>query len=118
MKVIDLDILRPEPLLVKIASREIDVSYVPCGITFELDDTVQQLVKIDAGKIQNDVTEQRRAFDLGVRLCAIFCKRKYPDMNEEWFLDNASSQQITGFANAIQTALMRSYAGIEAHAKN
>ncbi len=118
MKVIDLDILRPEPQLVKMAGREIDVSFVPCGITFELDEIVQQLVKLDAGTIQNDVTEQRRAFDLGVRLCAIFCKRKYPDMDEEWFLDNASSQQITGFANAIQSALMRSYAGIEAHAKN
>jgi len=118
MNVIDLDILRPEPQLVKIGGKEIDVSFVPCGITFELDEIVQQLVKLDTSTIQNDVKEQRRAFDLGVRLCAIFCKRKYPEMDETWFLDNASSQQITKFANAIQSALMLSYAGVEAHAKN
>ena len=118
MKVIDLDILRPEAQIVKIAGREIDVSFVPCGITFELDEIVQQLVKLDAKTIQNDAEEQRRAFDLGVKLCAVFCKRKYPDMDEDWFGTNASSAQITGFANAIQAALMASYAGVEAHAKN
>jgi hypothetical protein len=118
MKVIDLDTLRPEPQIVKIGGREIDVSFVPCGITFELDDIVQQLVKLDAKKVQGDREEMRRAFGLGVKLCAIFCEHKYPDMNEAWFLENCQPDQINGFTGAVQAALVRSYQGVGDHAKN
>jgi len=118
MNVIDLDILRPEPQIVKLKGREIDVSFVPCGITFDLDEIVQQLVKLDEKTIQNDVKEAHRAFDLGLRLCAIFCRPKYPDMDEAWFSDNCSAGQVQQFVSAIQSALMKVYAGVEAHAKN
>ena len=118
MKVIDLDILRPEPDIVKIGGREIDVSFVPCGITFELDEIVRQLVKVDGKKLKDDKAEQLKAFDLGIRLCAVFCQHNHPEMGEQWFRSNASSQQITAFAQAIQAALGKSYEGVEAHAKN
>ena len=45
-KVIDLDILRPDSKLIKLGGKEIDVSFIPCGITFELDSIVQQLLKV------------------------------------------------------------------------
>ena len=38
--VIDLDILRPEQKLVKLGGHEIDLSFIPCGITFEIDQIV------------------------------------------------------------------------------
>lgn len=117
-KVIDLDILRPEPQSIKIGGKEIDVSFIPCGITFDLDAIVQQLVKLDKKKIESDPVEMRRAFDLGVRLCAVFCQHKYPEMDEGWFLENASSIQVNGFTNAIQKALFDSYSGVTAHSKN
>lgn len=116
--VIDLDILRPETRLVKIGGKEVDVSFIPCGITFDLDAIVQQLVKLDGKKVQSDPKEMRRAFDLGIKLCSVFCQHKYPDMDEKWFLDNATSMQINAFTNAIQKALMESYAGVGAHTKN
>jgi hypothetical protein len=118
LNIIDLDILRPTPQIVKIGGREIDVSFVPCGITFELDAIVQELVRLDAKKVREDPKEMRRAFSLGVNLCAIFCQHKYPDMDEKWFEQNCDAAQINGFTTAIQTALVRSYQGVEAHAKN
>jgi hypothetical protein len=118
MNIIDLDILRPDPVWVKIGGRKIDVSFVPCGITFDLDAIVQQLVKLDGEKVKSDPVEMRKAFDLGVQLCAIFCEHSNPDMTEKWFRDNATAPQISGFTNAIQSALIKSYEGAEAHAKN
>lgn len=117
-KIIDLDILRPAPQLVKIDGKEVDVSFIPCGITFDLDAIVQELVKLDGSKVQSDPQEMRHAFDLGVKLCSVFCHHTYPYMDEKWFLDNTTSDQITAFANAIQSSLMKMYAGIGDHAKN
>ncbi len=118
MKVIDLDILRPEPEMVKIGGRDIDVSFIPCGITFDLDAIVQKLIKMDRKKIQSDPKVMREAFDLGVRLCAVFCQNDNPEMTESWFLKNATNEQVNGFVQSIQAALMRTYAGVAAHAKN
>ena len=118
MNVLDLDILRPEPRIVKIGGKEIDVSFVPTGITFDLDGIMQELIKIDAKKIKTDPEMSKRAFDLGVKLCVVYSEHKYRDMNEEWFRNNTSSAQIEAFAKAIQEALIASYSGIGDHAKN
>jgi hypothetical protein len=116
--VIDLDILRPAKKLVKIGGREIDISFIPCGITFDLDKIVRELVNLDTKKIQSDEKEMKHAFDLGIRLCAVFCSHKFPEMNEAWFLENASADQINAFTQAIQAALMESYEGVGRHSKN
>ena len=116
--VIDLDILRPDQQIIKIGGKEIDVSFVPCGITFDLDAIVQQLTKLDTKRIKSDPKEMRRAFELGVELCAVFCSHKYPEMDSNWFKDNASGEQIKVFTESIQKALMDSYAGVQAHTKN
>jgi hypothetical protein len=118
LNVIDLDILRPEPNIVKIGGREIDVSFIPCGITFDLDAVVQELVKLDSERIKADPAEMKRAFNLGVKLCSTFCEHKFPEMTEQWFYDNANAEQVNGFASAVQTALFKSYAGVAAHSKN
>ena len=117
-RVIDLDILRPESRVVKIGGKEIDVSFIPCGITFDLDAIVQELVKLDPQKVKDDPVEMKRAFNLGIKLCAVFCQHKYPEMDEQWFMLNSNSQQVNAFTNAIQTALYESYAGVKAHSKN
>lgn len=118
MNVIDLDILRPEPRIVKIGGREIDVSFIPSGITFDLDTIVQEMIKLDAEKIRANRKEMERAFNLGVKLCSIFCEHNFPDMNEKWFFDNASAEQVNGFASAVQATLFKSYEGVAAHSKN
>jgi len=116
-KVIDLDILRPEPQIVKIGGKEIDVSFIPCGVTFDIYPIAQELGTISADA-ENDQDALRRAFDLGVALCAVFCKYQYPELNEEWFKYNATVQQIEAFSQAISSALVRTNEGIKRQSKN
>lgn len=117
-KIIDLDILRPEPKIVKIGGKEIDVSFVPCGITFDLDAIVKDLMSLDQEKVKIDRMEMERAFGLGIKLCAVFCSRKYPEMDDAWFRKNTSPEQVNAFASAIQSSLMNVYSGITEHSKN
>jgi hypothetical protein len=112
MKVKDLDVLRPEPKLVKLGDREIDVSFIPCGITFDIDQIIQKLNKLDREKLQAGGDETRIALDLSIQLCSTFCSRKYPEMDKLWFEENVSTLQIEAFASEIQGALIRAYAGI------
>ena len=119
MKVEDLDVLRPEPRIVRIGGKDIDVSFVPCAITFEVDDLVTRMNKFEI--IHDDETgmdqlknpaDAKEAFELSVRLCAVFCEHKYPELSYEWFMENSDGQQIRYFAESIKAALVRAYAGV------
>jgi len=112
MKVEDLDVLKPEPRMVRLGGKDIDVSFIPCGITFEIDDLVSQLRNLDESAVQAGGEEARKAFSLSVKLCAVFCSFKHPELDEEWFLANASPQQLEAFTNAVRAALVSAYAGI------
>lgn len=118
MRVEDLDVLRPEARFVKIGDKEIDVSFIPCGITFDIDSIMRELGQIDQKKILENGEETEKAFDLSIKLCAIFCEHKYPEMNEQWFRWNADVFQVKAFSDAIQEALSRAYAGVETSSKN
>ena len=118
MKVQDLDVLRPEPRIVTIGGKGIDVSFIPCAITFDVDAVVRELSVLTQDEIKNDPPKTRRAFELSVKLCAIFCAYKYPELDEEWFLNNTNVNQIAAFAEAIKDALSKAYAGIEVDSKN
>ena len=45
MKVLDLDVLRPESNYVKIGGINVDVSFVPSAITWDIDQIIQELGK-------------------------------------------------------------------------
>lgn len=111
MKIEDLDVLRPEARIVRIGGKDIDVSYVPCGITFEIDSITQELSKIDIEEVRKNGPDARKAFDLAIDLCAAFCSHRHPEMDRAWFLDNVDALQVQAFAAAIKEALMLSYAG-------
>ena len=116
--VIDLDILRPEQKLVKLGGHEIDLSFIPCGITFEIDQIVRDLSTIKETDIGTEDSATKKAFELTVSLCAAFNKHKYPELDYAWFMDNVSAVQVHRFADAIKDSLMKSYAGMEEYAKN
>jgi hypothetical protein len=118
MKVEDLDILRPEPRYLKLGNKEIDVSFIPCGITFDVDTILNELGVMTQEEIKTDSEKSKRAFDLSIKLCATFCKHTYPEMDEKWFYDNTDAYQVKAFAEAIKDALVRAYSGIEGYQKN
>ena len=118
-EVLDLDVLRPKPSKIKLAGKEIDVSYMPCGITFEVDKIVRALAEVVAtGKATDNGEETHRAFDLSIDLCVVFCSWKHPELDREWFMDNTDPRQVEALASKIQETLQRSYAGAEAYQKN
>jgi hypothetical protein len=114
MKVEDLDILRPEERIVRIGGKDIDVSFIPCGITFEIDRIMQELTSMNQSEIVSNLEKTKRAFELSIDLCAAFCSHKHPEMDAQWFKDNADVHQVGAFSTAIRDALTRAYAGVEA----
>ena len=119
-EVIDLDVLRPKAVVVKLGGNEIDVSYIPVGITFDVDEIVQKLIPFTPEAIAEDKTGQktREAFDLSIKLCTVFCSHAHPEMDEKWFLDKTSPQQIEALATIISDTLLSSYEDMEGYQKN
>ena len=112
MEIIDLDVLRPEKKVVKISGHEIDVSFIPCGITFDIDAIMQDIMMLDHAAVQAGGEEAQKAFNLSVKLCVAFCTWQHPELDEKWFRDNVSPQQLAAMSSAIQEALTQAYAGI------
>jgi carbamoylphosphate synthase large subunit len=118
MIVKDLDVLRPESKFVKIGDKEIDVSFIPCGITFEIESIMRELSNYTEDIIRSDSSKTKEAFQLTIKLCSTFCEHKYPELDEQWFMENTDAGQIQAFATAIKDALVKAYNGIEANPKN
>lgn len=132
--IIDLDILRPERIIVKLAGKEIDVSFIPTGITFDIDErinTLRNIVVEDSnlkekckGRMPTDdekaklLRYQEKEYDIAVNICSLFCSVKYEEMNEQWFRKNTSPLQVVKFADAIKDTLLKSYNSIEGYTKN
>jgi len=112
--VLDLDALRPAKRIVKLGGKEIDVSWVPVGITFELSDIINRSAKLDQKKLSgNDAEETMIAYDLTLEMCVVFCSWKHPEMDKQWFRENVDNAQLTVLADEIRKALVRSYEGVD-----
>ena len=109
----DLDVLRPEQRLFKLGGQEIDCSFVPTGITFDIDKVVTEMAKLDQKKVGKDDAETMKAFNLGVKLCAVFCEHDHPEMTEEWFNKNTTAAQVRDLGEGIREALAQAYEGID-----
>jgi hypothetical protein len=119
MKVEDLDILRPDPKMIRLGGKDIDVSFIPCAITCEIDSIIQELSTISQEDILSNEGTTKKAFDLSVKLCSTFCEHKYPELDEEWFMNNTDAKQLQKFSAAIRDALVKAYStGSEDEAKN
>jgi len=136
MEVIDLDVLRLPPKMIRLGNKEIDVSFIPCGITFKIDTLIAELNKYSLDELKFDEKELllsneeqskirgersakiKSAFELSLELCATFCEYKYPEMNVDWFKNNSDAIQIQAFTSAIKTALAHSYSGVTKDLKN
>ena len=111
MKIENLDILRPEPQYIKLDGKEVDVSFIPCGITFEIDAIMNSLTTITEADLLLGGEKTKQALGLSIDLCSTFCSIQYPEMNREWFARNVDALQIKGFVEAIRVALIKAYAG-------
>ena len=118
MIVEDLDLLRPESKFIKIGGKEIDVSFLPCAITFDIDQIMQELSKFSEDEIKKDPIKTKEAFELSVKLCAIFCQHLYPELDYNYFMNNCAVNQIDRFSKSIRGALQKAYNGVDKKSKN
>ena len=115
--IVDLDILKPPKKIIKLGGVQIDVSFVPCGITWEIDSLVRKLSEYDENKVK-DEKSSKEALDIIIKLCSTFASFKNPELSEKWFRENVEMPQINAFVSLIKEALIRSYAGVEQYGKN
>lgn len=115
--IVDLDILKPPKKIIKLGGVQIDVSFVPCGITWEIDSLVRKLSEYDENKLK-DEKSSKEALDIIIKLCSTFASFKNPELSEKWFRENVEMPQINAFVSLIKEALIRSYAGVEQYGKN
>lgn len=115
----DINILRPDPAIYKIGSEEVDLSFVPNGITFEVDALLREITKVMSFEgLNNNIEKQKEAFDLSIDLCVLFCSRKHPNLNKKYFDDECNAVQIRAIVDAIKLALNNSYKAVEKYGKN
>jgi hypothetical protein len=116
----DLDILRPEPSIVILGKEEVDLSFIPNGITFEVDSLLRQINDVagNVAELINDEDKQKKAFDLSIDLCVLFCSRKHPRLNKEFFLNECVAIQVRVIVDSIRVALNESYKAVEKYGKN
>ena len=116
--IMDLDVLRPKDDFIQLNGKRIDVSFVPCAITFDLDEKVNALSKFDTAELNEGKASTKAAFQVQIELCSVFCSHKYPEMTPEWFSENTDAGQVLALAMKIRDALDRSYHGVETYGKN
>lgn len=117
--VIDLDILKPEKKIIKFNGNEIDVSFIPLAITFEIDELCNKLVSISkSGDVVSDITVQKDLFNCALDIVTTFCSYKYPEMDKKWFMENATALQIGTFTEAIRGAISKSVQAAAEKTKN
>ena len=114
MKIVDLDVLKPEARIVRLGGNDIDVSFLPSGITFQIDALLNKLYAISSSDEKMEVLaeggeEAAEAYELAVEICSCFCARKFPEMDIDWFKANCNGAQIVAFTKAIQGALTQAY---------
>jgi len=118
-EVLNLDIMKPDPRVVTIGGHNIDCSFVPVGATFEIDELFNEALRLDHDKLgSGDREENEKALNLSIRMCAAFCRHSFPDLDEVFFGNNCTAEQVGAFANVITDTLLKSYKGIKASAKN
>ena len=111
----DLDSLRPDRVEIILGGNTIDVTIIPLALTFDISDLVEEIgKKLDLKKVaENNSREQRKAFNYTVKLCALFCQWKFPEMTVDWFMENTSVDEVNVLGTAIRAAMDHAFLGVD-----
>ena len=112
-EIVDLDVLRPPPKIMRLGGNDIDVSYIPTALTFEVSRITQELSGLDVDEMAKGEDAAQRGFNMMVELCALYCSWKHPEMTVEWIMDNTNAAQVNAMSECIQKTLEQAFAGAE-----
>ena len=119
----NLDLLKPETHEVELLGKTLDLSFMPCGVVFDINDVVSELAALTDGKME-ELSEggniARKAFELTVKLCAIVTESQYPELTAKYLQDHMSIRQLEALAGEIRGLLDRELAAVggDAEGKN
>ena len=112
----DLDILRPQAEYVILASKKIDISFIPSGVAIDiismrqkmerLTDTPEKIKKLEEGG-----KEAIESFEIAAELCAKITECQYKEMTKEWLLEKTSIIQLQKLIEYITEAVSKSLGG-------
>lgn len=116
--VYDLDVLRPKPRIVRLAGKEIDVSFIPSGIAIDIMEMQQGLLALTdtpgkMAKVKDGGKEARKSFELAATLCAAITSAQHPEMDMEWLLKNTDTLQIKALMEHVTAAVFKSLNSVE-----
>lgn len=117
-QIYDLDILRPKPIYVRLAGKDIDVSFIPSGIAMDIMGMQAELMKLTGTpekmkKIEAGGNEARRSFELAAELCAAITKVQHSEMDKDWLLTHTDVLQIKALMDHVTRAVFRSLESAE-----
>jgi translation initiation factor 2 alpha subunit (eIF-2alpha) len=100
---LDADIKEKE--IVKLAGEEIDISFIPCGVSIPLlskyDKWVSESKKEGVEKIKNNVEIAQDNFKMQAEILSMFTSYTNPKLDYEWLLHNADLYQISSFMQLL-----------------
>ena len=109
----DLDILRPAPEYVKLAGKEIDISFIPSGIAIDITNLEEKLHELAGTKEKMEEVEAggeaaTKAFELSAQLCAVITSSQHEEMTKDWLLKNTNVWQLRRLMDYISKAVYAS----------
>ena len=108
----DLDVLRPPPEYVRLAGKDIDISFVPSGVSVDISNVLRRLQELDIDTENLDETAEE-GVEIMAELCALITIKQYPEMNRDWLLAHTSATQLRKLLEHITDAMNRSIANIK-----
>ena len=117
-EIVDLDTLRPKPRLIKLDGKKINLSFMPSGILFDINEKLQQMARYLITEESRKAVEKgggpaKELFEISLEVCATFCEIQHEEMTYEWFRANVSWQQLEVLAKEIRECMDREFTNLE-----
>lgn len=115
--VYNLDEKVKPPEVIILGGVEMDISFIPCGVSIPLlkayDEYVKHLTEHGSSIIKNDLEKAKENADLVIKVVTIFTKFKDPKLHEEWILNNCDMKQIGFLMTKLINTIMSSISSNE-----
>ncbi len=116
--VYDLDVLRPSPEYIVLATKKLDISFIPSGIAIDIMDMRQKMEKLTdtpakLKKIEAGGKEAIQSFQIAAGICAKITESQHKEMTKEWLLKNTDVRQLKVLIERVTNAVFKSLEGMD-----
>lgn len=117
--VYDFDVVKPKSCNVKIDGFTYDLSYIPVGITFDIEAIIKGMRELDAPKlVGGDNVEIKKGLNLSIKLVFVLLNYWNPEITETYITNKFTPGMIETLVHIIKQSLTTSMEGIKLYGKN